>query len=70
MKKMINLSKLFATASLSLIAASPILAQSNPGASCGCPSVASRPTVLMSSLSGYTAISGTQGGELTTGATL
>lgn len=72
MKKMkkINLSKLFATASLSLIAASPILAQSNLGASCGCPAVASRPTVLMSSLSGYTAISGTQGGELIAGASL
>ena len=70
MKKMFNLSKLFATASLSLIAASPILAQSNLGASCGCPSVASRPTVLMSSLSGYTAISGTQGGELISGASL
>jgi len=72
MKKMkkINLSKLFATASLSLIAASPILAQSNLGASCGCPAVASRTTVLMSSLTGYQAISGTQGGELLSGANL
>jgi len=68
--KKINLSKLFATASLSLIAASPILAQSNLGASCGCPAVASRPTVLMSSLTGYQAISGTQGGELISGANL
>lgn len=70
MKKMFNLSKIFVSASLSLIAVSPILAQSNLGASCGCPSVASRPTVLMSSLTGYTAISGTQGGELMSGATL
>jgi hypothetical protein len=69
MKKMFNFSKLFATASLSLVAASPILAQSNLGASCGCPAVASRPTVNVSSLPGYVAISGTFGGELTQGAT-
>ena len=69
MKKTFNFSKLFATASLSLIAASPILAQSNLGASCGCPAVASRPTVNVSSLPGYVAISGTFGGELTQGAT-
>ena len=69
MKKTINFSKLFATASLSLIAASPILAQSNLGASCGCPAVASRPTVNVSSLPGYVGISGTFGGELTQGAT-
>ena len=67
--KKINLSKLFATASLSLIAASPILAQSNLGASCGCPAVASRPLVYVSTLPGYVAISGTFGGELTQGAT-
>lgn len=69
MKKNFNFSKLFATASLSLIAASPILAQSNLGASCGCPAVASRPLVNVSSLPGYVAISGTFGGELTQGAT-
>jgi len=69
MKKTFNFSKLFATASLSLVAASPILAQSNLGASCGCPAVASRPTVNVSSLPGYVAISGTFGGELTQGAT-
>jgi hypothetical protein len=70
MKKMkkINLSKLFATASLSLIAASPILAQSNLGASCGCPAVSTRPEVIVSSIAGYTAVTGTYGGELTTGA--
>ena len=70
MKKMkkINLSKLFATASLSLIAASPILAQSNLGASCGCPAVSTRPEVIVSSMAGYTAIAGTYGGELTSGA--
>jgi hypothetical protein len=67
--KKINLSKLFATASLSLIAASPILAQSNLGASCGCPAVASRPLVYVSTLPGYVGISGTFGGELTQGAT-
>ncbi len=69
MKKNFNFSKLFATVSLSLIAASPILAQSTLGASCGCPAVASRPTVNVSSLPGYVAISGTFGGELTQGAT-
>ena len=67
--KKINLSKLFATASLSLIAASPILAQSNLGASCGCPAVASRTLVYVSTLPGYVGISGTFGGELTQGAT-
>ncbi len=66
--KKINLSKLFAAASLSLIAASPILAQSNLGASCGCPAVSTRPEVIVSSMAGYTAISGTYGGELTAGA--
>ena len=68
MKKM-NLSKIFATVSLSLIVASPILAQSNLGASCGCPAVASRPLVYVSALPGYLGISGTFGGELTQGAT-
>ena len=66
--KKINLSKFFATASLSLIAASPILAQSNLGASCGCPAVSTRPEVIVSSMAGYTAVTGTYGGELTTGA--
>jgi len=66
--KKINLSKLFAAASLSLIAASPILAQSNLGASCGCPAVSTRPEVIVSSMAGYTAIAGTYGGELTAGA--
>ena len=69
MKKNFNFSKLFATASLSLIAASPILAQSNLGASCGCPAVATRTSVNVSSLPGYVAINGTFGGELTQGAT-
>jgi hypothetical protein len=66
--KKINLSKFFAAASLSLIAASPILAQSNLGASCGCPEVSTRPEVIVSSMAGYTAIAGTYGGELTAGA--
>jgi hypothetical protein len=43
-------------------------AQSNLGASCGCPAVASRPEVIVSSMPGYTAISGTYGGELVNGA--
>ena len=45
-------------------------AQTNLGADCGCPPVGSRTEVQMSSLPGYTAISGTYGGELTSGATL
>ena len=45
-------------------------AQTNLGASCGCPPVSSRPEVLLTSLPGYVAISGTFGGELTSGATL
>lgn len=44
-------------------------AQSNLGASCGCPPVASRPTINVTSLPGYVAINGTFGGELTQGAT-
>jgi len=38
------------------------------GASCGCPAVSTRPEVIVSSMAGYTAVSGTYGGELTTGA--
>ena len=63
-------SKLVATATLALASIAPTFAQSNLGSACGCPSVASRPTVLLSSLPGFTAIAGTYGGELTTGATL
>jgi hypothetical protein len=70
MKTKKQISKLVASATLALAAMAPVYGQSNLGASCGCPPVASRPTVLLTSLSGYTAISGTYGGELTTGASL
>jgi hypothetical protein len=43
-------------------------AQSNLGADCGCPPVASRTEVVVSSMTGYTAIANTYGGELTQGA--
>jgi hypothetical protein len=45
-------------------------AQLNLGAECGCPAVNTRPEVLLSSLPGYVDVSGTFGGELTSGATL
>ena len=41
---------------------------SNLGADCGCPTVASRTSVNVSSLPGYVGINGTYGGELTQGA--
>ena len=65
-----NLFKLIASATLSLVAVSPVLSQANLGASCGCPPVSSRPDVLMSSLTGYTAVSGTYGGDLNSGGAL
>lgn len=70
MKTKKQISKLMATASLALASIAPAYGQANLGADCGCPPVASRPTVLLTSLPGYTAISGTYGGELTTGASL
>ena len=70
MKKNKQISKLVASAAMAVASIAPSFAQSNLGAACGCPSVASRPTVELSSLPGYTAISGTYGGELTLGATL
>ncbi len=45
-----KISNLIATAVLAVIAATPSIAQTNLGASCGCPSVASRPTVNLSTL--------------------
>lgn len=66
MKKLNNLNKVIAMA-LSFVATASV-AQSNLGAECGCPAVASRPEVIVSSMPGYTAISGTYGGEMTTGA--
>jgi hypothetical protein len=59
-----------AMAAVSMFVGQELNAQTNIGASCGCPSLSSRTQVVMSTLPGYTAISGTYGGELTTGATL
>ncbi len=70
MKTKKQFSKLVATATLALAAIAPSFGQINLGAACGCPSVASRPTVLLSSLPGFTAIAGTYGGELTQSLTL
>ena len=70
MKKETKISKVIAGLALSTLAVTTGYSQSNLGAACGCPPVASRPTVLLSSLPGFTAISGTYGGELTSGATL
>ncbi len=56
----------FAALTFGAVAASN--AQTNLGASCGCPDVASRTEVIVSSMPGYTAISGTYGGELANGA--
>ena len=70
MKTKKQFSKLVATATLAMAAIAPSFGQSTLGAACGCPVVTSRPTVLLSSLPGYTALSGVTGGELTQGATL
>jgi len=70
MKKNQHFRKVIAAATLALTAISPSFAQSNLGSACGCPAVASRPDVLLSSLPGFTAINGTYGGELTQGAVL
>ena len=70
MKKKLPISKMIASAALAVAAITPSFGQSNLGSACGCPSVASRTTVLLSSLPGFVAINGTYGGELTTGAVL
>ena len=70
MKKNKNISKLVASAAMAVASIAPSFAQSDLGAACGCPPVAGRTIVELSSLNGYTAISGTYGGELTLGATL
>jgi len=70
MKTNKQISKLVATAAMAVAAIAPSFAQSNLGAACGCPAVASRTIVELSSLPGYTAIAGINGGELMTGATL
>ena len=69
MKTNQNIFKAIASFALVFGAFASAQAQSNLGASCGCPSVASRPTVNVTSLPGYVAINGTFGGELTQGAT-
>lgn len=68
MKTNKQISRLLTTTAIALVSAVPSFAQSNLGASCGCPPVASRPTVTVSTLPGFTAIAGTYGGELTAGA--
>ena len=61
---------MIASAALAVAAITPSFGQANLGAACGCPAVANRTTVLLSSLPGFTAINGTYGGELTAGAVL
>ena len=61
---------MIASAALAVAAVAPSFGQTNLGAACGCPPVANRTTVLLSSLPGFTAINGTYGGELTSGAVL
>ncbi len=56
--------KALATAAFAFGAFAGVQAQSNLGAACGCPPVASRPTELLSSQAGYTAVNGTGGGIL------
>jgi hypothetical protein len=62
--------KWLAVAAVSMFAGQNLSAQTNIGASCGCPTFSSRPQINISTLTGFTAISGTYGGELTSGATL
>jgi hypothetical protein len=69
MKTKQTILKAFASAALAIGAIANADAQTNLGASCGCPAVGARTEVMVSSLPGYTAISGTYGGELTSGAT-
>lgn len=49
-KKMKTISKLVATAAMTLASIVPSIAQSDLGAACGCPPVASRPTVDLATL--------------------
>ena len=70
MTKKLQISKMIASAALAVAAVAPSFGQAIVGGACGCPKMASRTTVLLSSLDGFTAISGTYGGELTTGAVL
>lgn len=68
MKNKKSIFRVAAVAALTFGAFASSNAQSNLGASCGCPAVASRPEVIVSSMPGYSAISGTYGGELLNGA--
>lgn len=68
MKTNQNIFKAIASLALAFGAFASAQAQSNLGADCGCPAVASRTTVNVSSLPGYVGINGTYGGELTQGA--
>jgi len=61
---------MIASAALAVAAIAPSFGQTNLGAACGCPPVASRPDVLLSSLTGFQEMSGIYGGQLTTGAVL
>ena len=71
MKTKKRISKLFATSIMAVASVASSYGQSNLGAACGCnTAVASRPSVLLSSLPGFTAVAGTYGGELTSGAVL
>ena len=56
--------RLAALAALSFFTGNEIVAQTTIGSACGCPPVASRTPVAISSLSNYTAVVGTQGGTL------
>jgi hypothetical protein len=68
MKTKQNIFKAIASFALAFGAFASAQAQSNLGADCGCPAVASRTSVNVSSLPGYVGINGTYGGELTLGA--
>ena len=62
-----TLSKLIATAAMAFAAVTPVFSQSNLGESCGCPPVASRSTVLMSTLASS---GGATDGDLTATTTI
>jgi hypothetical protein len=70
MKKKLQISKMIASAALAVAAVAPSFGQAIVGGACGCPKMASRQTVLLSSLPGFTAVANTYGGELTNGAVL
>ncbi len=60
-----TISKLVSTAAMAVVSFSAGYAQSNLGASCGCPPVASRPTVLLSSVPGAVSLIAGKETELT-----